>query len=116
MEKRYRVLRIIGTVYKVLGAIVAVLTVLSVIGMCLASLLGGAAMDRFARDTGLPGFIAGFAGATVFAIGAIVWGGSLAVTLYALGEGVSLLLALEENTRATATLLRQQGGSRPPQV
>jgi hypothetical protein len=116
MEKRYGVLRIIGTIYKVLGAIAAVITVLAVVGMCLASLLGSAAVASLAKESGLPGFVSGFVGAIIFAIGAIIWGGSVAVTLYALGEGVSLLLALEENTRATAMLLRQQGGPRPPQV
>jgi len=36
MEKRYRALRIIGSAYKILGAIVLVLTIVGAVGVCLA--------------------------------------------------------------------------------
>jgi hypothetical protein len=116
MEKRYAALRVIGTIYKILGGIVGVTTILLVLGICATSLLGGAAMDSLGRelggDTGFAGLLSGFLGGLIAAVLAIIYGGGLAVTLYAAGEGVYLLLALEENTRATVALLQQQAG--PP--
>ena len=112
MEKRYQALRVIGTVYKVLGGIVGVLTIVLVIGICLTSVLGGAAMDSIGREfgthTSFTGMLGGVFGGIVMGIGAIIYGGGMAITLYAAGEGVYLLLAMEENTRATSQLLQQQ--------
>ena len=113
MEKRYQALRVIGTVYKVLGGIVGVLTIVLVIGICLTRVLGGAAMDSIGREfgthTSFTGMLGGvFGGIIVMGIGAIIYGGGMAITLYAAGEGVYLLLAMEENTRATSQLLQQQ--------
>ena len=118
VEKRYRALRIIGSVYKVFGAMVGTLTLLAVIGILVLSVAGGAAMDKLGRDvgldTGLIGLFSGILGGFLVSAGAIIFGGGLAVSLYASGEGVYLLLALEENTRATVTLLQRQVGSQPP--
>jgi hypothetical protein len=112
MEKRYKALRIIGTVYKVLGGISAVVTVMLVIAFCATSVLGGAALDRFGREFGghspMGGFLGGMLGGVVGTVMVILYGGGLSVTLYGIGEGVDLLMALEENTRLTAELLRKQ--------
>jgi hypothetical protein len=116
MEKRYRALRLIGTVYKVLGVIVATLTVLLVIGVCLSSTLGGAVIDSFSREfRDAPGFAAvgGAIWGLVFGAMMIIYGGGLAITLYAVGESIYLALAIEENTRMTTLLLRQQIGPSP---
>ena len=116
MKKHYQALRVIGTIYKVLGGIVGVITILLVLGICATSVLGGAAMDTLGRefggDTGFAGLFGGLLGGLIGGVLAIIYGGGLAVTLYAAGEGVYLLLALEENTRATVMLLQQQTGSR----
>jgi len=110
MEKRYAALRIIGTIYKVLGGITGALTLLAAVGICATSILGGAALDSFGRefggDTGLLGLFSGFFGGLITSLVVILYGGVLAITLYAFGEGVYLLLALEENTRTTAMLLQ----------
>jgi hypothetical protein len=114
MEKRYRALRLIGTVYKVLGVIVAALTVLLVIGVCLSSTLGGAAIDSFSREfRDTPGFAAvgGAIWGLTFGVMMIIYGGGLSITLYAIGESIYLALAIEENTRMTTALLRQQIGT-----
>lgn len=114
MEKRYAALRTIGTIYKVLGIAVASITLLMIIGFCLFTILGGlggVAMSRGAEEAalGLFGTLLGsILGTVVFGIIMIIYGGSIGLTLYAMGEGIYLLLALEENTRATATLLRSQ--------
>jgi len=117
MEKRYRALRIIGTVYKILGAILAVLTILGVIGICIASIAGGAAFDsilnQYGSSSGVFGTLGGVLGGFLIGFFVIIYGGGMAITMYALGEGVYLLLSLEENTRTTAALLQQQNTPHP---
>jgi hypothetical protein len=110
MEKRYSALRTIATIYKVAGIIVLVLTVISILGICATSVLGGSMFNRLSQDYGynpggtVGGVIAGLVGSLV----SILTGGGLALTLYATGEGIYLLLAMEENTRATVALLQRQ--------
>jgi len=64
MEKRYTALRIVGTIYKILGIIVLALSIIAVIALCAGGALGGAAMQRSLRglDFGVPG-MGMFAGA-----------------------------------------------------
>jgi hypothetical protein len=116
MDKHFPILRIIGTIYKVVGIIIAVVTLLSAIGFCGMSVLGGTAMESTLRN--LPGgvqgpgqgfgLLGGVVGGVVVSLVMILFGGIYAVTIYALGEAVSLLIALEENTRRTALLLHSQ--------
>jgi len=112
MEQRYRALRIIGTVYKVLGGIVGILTLILLVGICASSVLGGAAIGSIAGDlgdgSGMSGLFSGIFGGAILSLFVILYGGILAVTLFGFGEGIYLLLALEENTRATASMLRSQ--------
>lgn len=109
MDKRYRALRTIGTIYKVIGAILAVLTILGALGICIASIAGGAAfnsvMDQYSSASG---FLSGIFGGVIIGFVVILYGGLMSVTMYGFGEGIYLLIALEENTRTTATLLQQQ--------
>ena len=112
MEKRYRALRTIGTIYKVLAAIVAVITLLSILGLCATSILGGVGQAAFSRGSGVGGLFGGVLGALIFSVVGIIYGGAVALTLYAVGEGIDLLLALEENTRLTAMALQHQAN--PP--
>jgi hypothetical protein len=111
MEKRYAALRLIATVYKVLGVIALIITLLAVVGFCLTGLAGGGLLRELGRGpNAMP-----LAGAGMGAVGgliagglALLYGGGLAVTLYGLGEAIYLLIALEENTRATVQLLQKQ--------
>jgi hypothetical protein len=116
MEKRYKVLRVIGTIYKVLGGIVAVITILSVLGICVSSVLGGAAITnsfrQYGGNSGIWGLFSGVLGGLIGSVITIISGAALAITLYATGEGVYLLIAIEENTHVTAALLQQQAHSR----
>jgi hypothetical protein len=116
MEKRYRALRLIGTVYKILGVIAAAITVLLVIGVCVSSTLGGAAIDNLSRDfRDAPSFAAvgGAVWGLMVGVVMIFYGGGLSITLYAIGESIYLALAVEENTRMMTMLLRQQISSSP---
>ena len=111
MEKRYTALRIIGTIYKLFGLLVGALTILAVLGICAASVLGGAAIEQLSQQLGEGsggGLAGGLFGGLLLGLGALLYGGGLSITLYAFGEGVYLFLAIEENTRATVELLRSQ--------
>ena len=116
MQRRYTALRVLAVFYKVVGAALGVLTILAVIALCATSVLGGAALSSATRqlgaDAGYAGLFGGVLGGLILSVFTVLYGGGLAVTLYALGEGVYLLIALEENTRATVTLLQHQSG--PP--
>jgi hypothetical protein len=116
METKYRALRIISTVYKVLGAIVGIITALLALVTCATSALGGAALDSFSRElgrsSGLGGLVSGAAAGVFGSLFIVLWGGFVAVALYSTGELYDLLIALERNTRATAALLKKE----PPSV
>jgi hypothetical protein len=105
MEKRFRVLRIIGTIWKILAWIALIVGILSSIGILLTSIFGGGIMGQLGREYvdapwaswafGLAGGLVAFA---VSLIGTIIY----FLALYAVGELIYLLLAIEENTRQAA--------------
>jgi len=105
--KRYPILRALSVVYKVLGGIVAGLTVLGVLGACIGGIAGGAALGDFERDLGLP--ITGVLSGLVAGLVILLYGGIAAVTLFGAGEAVSAFLSIEEHTRLTASMLHQRG-------
>jgi hypothetical protein len=107
MEKRYSVLRFIGTIYKLLGIIVLILAVLVSLGACAGVLMGGAAFRDTAAQTGVP-ILGTVVGGLILAFFGLLYGGGIGLTLFAAGDFISLLLALEENTRSTVALLRGQ--------
>jgi hypothetical protein len=118
MEKRFAALRTIGTVYKVLGGIVGALTLLLVLAICASSVLGGAIIGGLAQELGgrggFEGFFGGAFGGFLISLFVILYGGAIAISLYGFGEGIYLLLALEENTRLTVNLLQGREGPLPP--
>ena len=118
MKKQYGALRVVGMVYKVLGIVTAVITLLIVLGICGFSVLGGAAIGSLGEELGSETVLGGFLGSTLggllVAVPVILYGAGMAITLYALGEGIYLLLALEQNTRLTAQLLQAQVDRGPP--
>ncbi len=112
MEQRYRALRIVGSIYKILGGIAGIITLLFVVTICASSVLGGAALNSFGREigdgSGFGGLFSGVVGGAILSTLAILYGGTITVTLYGFGEAIYLLLALEENTRTMALILRSQ--------
>ena len=107
MEKKYTVLRVIATLYKIAGVLIALGTVLAVILM----IVGVAAGDRALRQYGFD------SGPVVAFIGVIITfiaGGLSALGVFAIGEALYLLIGLEENTRFTAVLLRDRFYPQPP--
>jgi len=112
MSKKFGVLRFIGTVYKVIGIILAVVAVLAALGVCLTSILGGSAISGLSQSLGTQevGFL-GPIGGIIAGAGILLGLGIAAISQYAIGEGIFLFIAIEENTRATAALLQRQTGS-----
>jgi len=114
MEKHFKVLRFIGSVYKIVGIIIGAITILSALGFCLTSILGGTAFESALQSLnpngggqGL-GILGGVVGGMILSLVIILSGGIYAVSVYALGEAVYLLIALEENTRHTAAMLHKE--------
>lgn len=96
----------------ILGILVAALTLVVVIGILAASFLGGTTFDRMSGEFGnsvAPVFLLGSVVSGLMAgMIVLIAGGLLAVLLYAFGESIFVLLALEENTRTTNLLLQRQ--------
>jgi len=110
MDKRYSALRTIGTFYKVLGIVAGAITILIVGAICFTSVLGGAALGSIGSELGgasrYGGLFSGVLGGIIGSLIALLYGGGLSVTLYAMGEGVYLLIALEDNTRSTTAAIQ----------
>jgi hypothetical protein len=103
VEKRFRALRIIGTFLKVLAWIVLVLGILGGLAAIVSGGLGAIKYDGGEAVSVLEGLLAGGIGGLVIMIMAAIY----FVALYASGESIYLLIAVEENTRETALLLKQ---------
>jgi hypothetical protein len=111
MEKKFKVLRIIGTLWKILAWIVLVGGILSSIGILLAGLLGGGGLSSQFGQQGqspLGPFVFSAAGAVVGFIGGLIATAIYFLILYAVGEMIYLLLAIEENTRLTTQWIQYQ--------
>lgn len=111
MHKRYRVLRLLGTIYKMLGILTGLITLMIAVGACVSILAGGAAFEQVGRQLGQEyqaiSMISGVLSAFIALIG-VIYGTGIALALYAAGELIDLLIALETNTRTTAWVLQQQ--------
>lgn len=106
VPKRFGVLRVLGTLLKVIAWIVLIVSILGAIGLGLTS-MSGDMLTSALSTTVPPETLAAFAGAGGILIGiAFLIGGIIYfLLLYAAGESLHLQLALEENTRLTAALL-----------
>lgn len=103
VQKRYPILRVLGVIFKVLGGIVAAFTILGAVGICIAGIVGGTFLGDLERQLGtpLPG-LGGVAGGIIMGLLVILYGGFIAITLFASGELISLFISMEENIRSLA--------------
>ncbi len=102
MEKKFKVLRIIGTIWKILAWIVLIVGVLSSIGVLLMSIFGGGMLSQLGQEYGelvWASWAFGLAGGIVGFIVSLIATIINFLLLYAVGELIYLLLAIEENTR-----------------
>jgi len=116
METKYRALRTIGTIFKVLGWVILILGILSACGASASMLLGGATYMGLGGPGGGgdAGLVYGLIFGVVVFIVMIVTVGLYALILIAASEGIQVFLDIEENTREMAGRLAQRGAAAPP--
>jgi hypothetical protein len=105
MEKKYRILRIVAFIWKIVAWVILVVSVLGGCGSLIALLMAGNQFSRQTSALGL-GTLGGAVGGIVIAAIAILVGLFYFISLYAVAEMIDVALALEENTRATAEHLK----------
>ena len=105
MQQRYRVLRVVATILKVLAVVVLLFGVLGACGAlafgAVPGLAGAGSNSRDAFGIGVGGIVGG----AVVGVGLLFGSLLYFLILYAFGDMMSLLIALEENTRVTAERL-----------
>ena len=102
MERRFPALRIVATIYKIISVIVALITLLAAGGVALGGTLLSGSPNGGGFSSPLAALSGGISG--LFAAGFIlIYGGMIAVTVWAFSDGIYLALAIEENTRAAVT-------------
>lgn len=101
MERKFQVLRIIGTLWKVLAWITLIAGILVSLGILVFGLMGSGAslLPPLARESrAIPaawGLMSAIVGFLVTLVTTVIY----FLILYAAGELIYLLLAIEENTR-----------------
>jgi hypothetical protein len=107
VEKKFKILRIVAFLWKILAWVILVI---SLLGACGSLILGFVVSDQLARtSSGLGigvGVVGGPLGALVTAVVVTLIGIFYFVSLDAVAEMIAVMLALEENTRATAEQLK----------
>src|SRR5258708_23271762 len=102
MEKKYRALRFISGLYKIIAIIIFLLAIVGAIG---AALIGGGPSLAYNPTTGTIITVPNqnpVVSAVIAFVGALLGGAILAVSLYAFANLLDLLIATEENTRIHA--------------
>ena len=102
VPKRFGVLRLVGTLLKVIAWIVLIASILGAIGLVLVGNSGFVIPTTVLPiDTSTMGQMQGI----IIGLALLVLGLIYFLILYAAGESIHLQLAVEENTRLTAALL-----------
>jgi hypothetical protein len=119
VETKFRVLRLVGTLWKILAWVVLAVGILTSLGMLITTIVGGAGLRELFEDMTegvgieIPTWLDWLGGVALFFVSLV---GTLLnfVVLYAGGELVHLLLAIEENTRLAYEQLQWlQAGTAP---
>ena len=105
MEKKFKVLRIVAFVWKVLAWVILVISVLSGCGCLVFGMMMGDQLARTTRELGV-GMIGGTVTGVVAGAISVILGILVFLPIYALGEIIDVTLALEENTRAMAAQMK----------
>jgi len=111
---RYRALRIVATVYRIIGWIVIVVGILCSCGFAALATTApgsvGGAMG-FGPRVGMAGEVIG---AIIILVIGLLYTGVIGVTLLAIAEGIEVFLDIEANTREIARRIRELPGVTPP--
>lgn len=105
MEKKFKALRIVAFIWKVVAWVILVVSTLGSCGALVMTLVAGNQLARQSSALGL-GTLGGAVGGIVMAVVAILLGVFYFISLYAIAEMIDVVLALEENTRATVEHLK----------
>jgi uncharacterized membrane protein len=105
MKKRFKMLRLVAFIWKIVAWVILVLSVLGGCGSLVALLLAGDQFSRQASALGL-GMLGGAVGGVVIAMIAILFGLFYFISLFAIAETIDVVLSLEENTRAATEQLK----------
>lgn len=109
MEKRFRILRIIGTIWKIAAWIALGVGILSALGSLIASIAGSGVVGQVVKEN-VPqlanvswaswvfGAVVGVIGFVNFLLIALLY----FLSFYAIGDFIYLGISIEENTRTTA--------------
>ncbi|MCE5208479.1 MAG: hypothetical protein LLG42_09240 [Chloroflexi bacterium] len=110
MTKKFGFLRFIAGFYKVMGIILLVLGVICAIGVLLNSIFGVTGLQNLGREFGMHDMFMynGVLGRIFGALAILIGFGLSAICQFAISEAILVILAIEENTRATAGLLARQ--------
>ncbi len=111
MKKRFGVLRVLSSILKILGIVVAALAVLGGLIAFVMSFAGGDLFQSMGIDSN-GGVLAGLVGAFMI----VVMGALYAVFLYGYGELLMLLISMEENTFKTVKLLEDVTSEEKPEA
>jgi len=107
VEKRFRVLRLVAFVCRIIAWITLVGGILGMLATIVTFIVGGPITRQMAPGTdwqAMFGIVGGIiAGVSILLIAALYF-----VFLYALSEAIHLLLSIEENTREAAYMLSQE--------
>jgi hypothetical protein len=116
METRYRALRTIATIFRILGWIILVLGILGACGSAAAMVLGGSTMMGMGgyQGGGDQSFILSLIVAIFVFVFTVIFVGLYALLLIAGSEAIYVFLDIEENTREMARRLGQRGTPAPP--
>jgi len=95
--ERYNALRTVSKIIRILAYVVAVVGGLAVLGITITSLTQGS----------------GLGPALLVLIGGTLYVAVIALFLFAYAEIISLVIAVEDNTRLTAEALAGRGGTLP---
>ncbi len=112
MEKRYGVLRVVATLWKIIAWIVLVLGILGAIGTLIFGIAG--ASPQFWRMMGMGpamregGIVIGIVGFLVGLLVSVIY----FLVFFAMGQLITLMIDIEENTRA---LRIATAGDLPPE-
>lgn len=107
--KKYKSLRTIATIFKILGILSLVLTILLALASCLFYGIMGASFSSLTGEfSGLTGGESGVVVAAGIILGLfiLIYGGFSSLMIYGAGELIFVLLDMEQNTRETAELMR----------
>ena len=105
MEKKFKILRIVAFIWKIVAWVILVISALGGCGSLVMTLMAGNQLSRQTNALGL-GMLGGTVGGITIAVVATLVGLFYFISLYAVAEMIDVALALEENTRATAEQLK----------